>query len=82
MKVTLSTTEKELIEGFKNRLLRIKKRFIKAISFKNRYQHGNYSFVRYSKWFGVIRHDVNCPNFRYQNTSLVFFKWMITDVTK
>ena len=82
MKITLSTPEQERLENIKAKFLKVKKRLVKLVSFKSRYMHGKYLFIRCRQRFGVINHIVHCPNFSYQNRSLVLFGWMVTDVTK
>ena len=57
---------------------KLKKQFKKLITFKNRYKHGDYTFIRVKEWFGIYKHKCFCPNFEYQNTSVILFKWMIT----
>ena len=82
MKLTFNPSEKKRLEIVKNRLLRFKKRALKLTSFKGKYQHGDYLFIKCKQRFGVINHRVCCPNFQYDNVSVVLFGWMITSVNK
>ena len=82
MKLTFNPSEKQRIEIVKNRLLRGKKHALKLTSFKGRYKHGNFLFIKCKQWFGVINHRVCCPNFSYDNVSVVLFGWMITNVNQ
>ena len=82
MKITLSIPEQQRLENIKAKFLKVKKRLVRLIYFKSRYMHGKYLFIKCKQPFGVINHSVHCPNFSYQNKSLVLFGWMVTDISK
>jgi hypothetical protein len=52
----------------------------KLITFKGRYLINNYLFIRSKYWFGIVKHNVNCPNIKYKNTTYIFCKWNITKI--
>lgn len=58
----------------------MKKKLIKLFKFKNVYRTKNYLIIKNSKWFGIIKHNINCPNFQYNNTSYILFKYAITKI--
>jgi len=57
-----------------------KKKLIKLFTFKGRYIHGDYLFIRSKYWYGYYKWDVNCPNFQNQGETYIFCKWNITKI--
>jgi hypothetical protein len=52
----------------------------KFITFKGRYLINNYLFIKSKHWFGIVNHNIDCPNFKYQNITYIFCKWNITKI--
>ena len=57
----------------KNKLMKLK--------FKNRFKYKQYLFIKVRQWFGIVHHISICPNFKYKNTSVILFRYMITNTS-